>query len=56
MNEKPPTRSSVTRRDVLAGGALVLVGTSIGRADTIAGHPPWVPNARNPPLPVKPGP
>ena len=56
MDKKPPTRSNMSRRDVLAGGALVLVGTSVSRADTIAGHLPWAPNAGNPPLPAKPGP
>lgn len=56
MNQKSRARSSVSRRDVLAGSALVLVGASISRADTIAGHLPWVPNAGNPPLPATPGP
>jgi gluconate 2-dehydrogenase gamma chain len=41
---------------MLAGSALVLVGASISRADTIAGHLPWVPNAGNPPLPATAGP
>jgi gluconate 2-dehydrogenase gamma chain len=56
VNEKSRAGGSVSRRDLLAGGALVLVGASVGRAETIAGHLPWVPNAGNPPLAAKPGP
>jgi gluconate 2-dehydrogenase gamma chain len=56
VNEKSRVQSNVSRRDLLAGGALVLVGASIGRADVIADHLPWVPNAGNPSVPVKPGP
>jgi gluconate 2-dehydrogenase gamma chain len=56
MNDKSRAGSNVSRRDMLAGGALVLVGASISRADMIAGHLPWVPNAGNPPLAAKPGP
>lgn len=55
MNDKFRAPSSLSRRDVLAGSAVMLVGVSISRADTVAGHLPWVPNAGNPPLPVAAG-
>ena len=56
MNKDSRSRSSLSRRDVLAGSAVMLVGASISRAETVAGHLPWVPNAGNPPLPARPGP
>ena len=48
MNEDSRSRSNLSRRDVLAGSAVMAVGASLSRADTIAGHLPWVPNAGNP--------
>lgn len=56
MSEKSRAQNNLSRRDVLAGSALMLVGASIGRADTISGYLPWVPNAGNPPLPAAAGP
>ena len=56
MSEESRGRSKVSRREVLAGSALMLVGASISRAETIAGQLPWVPNAGNPPLPATEGP
>lgn len=56
MNDKSRAQGNLSRREVLAGSALMLVGASISRADTIAGHLPWVPNAGNPPLPASAGP
>jgi gluconate 2-dehydrogenase gamma chain len=44
------------RRELLAGTALILLSGVAGRAATITGQLPWLPNAGNPPVPVKPGP
>ena len=56
MSEKSEAPTSISRREVLVGGAAVLVGASVSRADTITGQLPWVPNAGNPPLPATQGP
>ncbi len=39
-----------------AGTALLLIGASAARADTVLGRLPWAPDAGDPPMPVKPGP
>jgi gluconate 2-dehydrogenase gamma chain len=44
------------RRDLLSGTALVLLGQSVTRADTITAQLPWHPNAGEPETPVVPGP
>jgi len=46
----------LSRRDLLAGTALSLLGGVSGRAAVIRDHLPWEPNAGNPPVPAKPGP
>ena len=46
----------LSRRDLLAGTALALLGGLPGRAAVIVDHLPWEPNAGNPPIPAKPGP
>ena len=46
----------LSRRDLLAGTALALLGGLPGRAAVILDHLPWEPNAGNPPVPAKPGP
>ena len=45
-----------SRRDLLAGTALALLGGLPGRTAVIRDHLPWEPNAGNPPVPAKPGP
>ena len=45
-----------SRRDLLAGTALALLGGLPGRTAVILDHLPWEPNAGNPPVPAKPGP
>jgi gluconate 2-dehydrogenase gamma chain len=55
VEEKPEGTSSVSRREVLVAGAAVLVGVSVSRAEPIAGHLPWTPNAGNPPVPASAG-
>ena len=44
------------RRDLLAGTAVLVLGSVASRAATIAGQLPWQPNAGNPPVSAKPGP
>ena len=56
MSNELHSRSNLSRREVLTGSALMLVGASMSRADTLMGHLPWVPNAGNPPLPAAQGP
>ena len=56
MTDTKQPRNGVTRRDLVAGGALALAGASLARADALAGHLPWSPNAGNPPLAATPGP
>jgi gluconate 2-dehydrogenase gamma chain len=57
VDEDSHSPAKLSRRDVLAAGsAVMLVGASMSRADPIAGHLPWVPNAGNPPLAATPGP
>jgi gluconate 2-dehydrogenase gamma chain len=56
VDEEPVVRTGLSRREVLSGSALLLVGASAARADTILGQLPWVPNAGNPPVPVTAGP
>src|SRR5215218_6591819 len=46
----------LSRRDLLAGTALALLGGLPGRAAVIRDHLPWEPNAGNPPVAAKPGP
>src|SRR3954465_5039676 len=46
----------LSRRDLLAGTALALLGGVSGRAAVLRDHLPWEPNAGNPPVPAKPGP
>jgi gluconate 2-dehydrogenase gamma chain len=45
-----------SRRDLLAGTALSVLGGLPSRAALIVDHLPWEPNAGNPPVPVSPGP
>lgn len=47
--------SGIRRRDVIAGSALLLVGSKLAQAEVIAGHLPWHPDAGAPPRPVEPG-
>ncbi len=57
MDEDSRSPGKLSRREVLAaGGAVMLVGAGVSRAETIAGRLPWVPNAGNPPPPATPGP
>lgn len=56
MDKKPVVRAGLSRRELLTGSALLLVGASASRADTIVGHLPWVPNAGEPPSPATAGP
>jgi gluconate 2-dehydrogenase gamma chain len=56
MDKKPPLRTQLSRREILTGSALLLVGASASRAEIISGHLPWAPNAGNPPLPATAGP
>jgi gluconate 2-dehydrogenase gamma chain len=56
MDQKPVLRAPLSRREVLTGSALLLVGASASRAETIVGHLPWAPNSGNPPLPATSGP
>lgn len=46
----------VSRRDLLAGTAIFMLGGQSTRAAPVAGGLPWAPNAGSPPVPVKPGP
>lgn len=45
-----------SRRDVLVGSALVLLGDAASKAGVIHGGLPWHPNAGSPPQAVPPGP
>ena len=56
MAEKLPTEVAVSRREVLTGTALLLASATAAPAETILGRLPWMPNAGNPPVPVKAGP
>ena len=56
MDKEPVFRTQLSRREVLTGSALLLVGASASRAEIITGHLPWAPNAGNPPLPAAAGP
>jgi gluconate 2-dehydrogenase gamma chain len=56
VDEKPVEHTGLNRRELLTGSALLLVGASAARADTIVGHLPWAPNSGNPPLPATAGP
>ena len=56
MDEKPVTPTHLSRREVITGSALLLVGASASRAEIIMGHLPWAPNAGNPPLAATSGP
>lgn len=47
--------SSMRRRDVVTGSALLLVGSKLARGAVIAGHLPWHPDSAAPPPPVQPG-
>jgi gluconate 2-dehydrogenase gamma chain len=48
--------TSLSRRDVLAATALVLVSETVARAGVVAGHLPWHPDAGSPPEAVRAGP
>ena len=56
MDKKPVVRARLNRRELLTGSALLVVGASASRADTILGHLPWAPNAGDPPVPATRGP
>jgi hypothetical protein len=56
MDKKPAFRTQLSRREVLAGSALLLVSASASRAEINTGHLPWAPNAGNPPVPATAGP
>ncbi len=47
--------SSIRRRDVIAGSALLLVGSKLAHGELIAGQLPWHPGSTSPPHPVRPG-
>src|SRR3984885_359169 len=47
--------TSLSRRDVLAATALVIVGETVARAGVVAGHLPWHPDAGSPPEAVSGG-
>jgi gluconate 2-dehydrogenase gamma chain len=44
------------RRDFLASTAIFLLSAAAARGSVLSGHLPWLPNAGDPPEPVKPGP
>lgn len=48
--------TSLSRRDVLAATALVIVSETVARAGVVSGHLPWHPGAGTPPEAVQPGP
>jgi gluconate 2-dehydrogenase gamma chain len=48
--------TGLSRRDVLAATALVIVSETVARAGVVAGHLPWHPDAGSPPQAVRPGP
>jgi gluconate 2-dehydrogenase gamma chain len=54
--EKDGSRHKFLRRELLAGAAYLLMGTSQSKATIIFKHLPWTPNAGSPPQPAKPGP
>ena len=51
------SRPSISRRSLLAStAALLIAGTTTGRARTITQELPWQPGMATPPVPVRPGP
>jgi gluconate 2-dehydrogenase gamma chain len=46
--------STIRRRDLLTGTALVLVGETLAHAEVVTGKLPWHPDAGEPPEPVQP--
>jgi gluconate 2-dehydrogenase gamma chain len=56
LTENCPNGTTLSRRQLLTGGALLLVGAGAGTAEVIADSLPWAPNAGNPPARVAPGP
>lgn len=55
MDKKSTVGTTLSRRELVTGTAMLLAGTSVG-AHTVFNGLPWAPNAGNPPTPVKPGP
>jgi gluconate 2-dehydrogenase gamma chain len=50
-----PSVTTLSRRQLLTGGALLLAGAGTGNAEVSADTLPWAPNAGNPPSRVTPG-
>lgn len=48
--------TNLSRRNLIAGTALALIGEKVARAGVVAGHLPWEPNAGSPPQAVSEGP
>jgi gluconate 2-dehydrogenase gamma chain len=48
--------STLSRRDVLAATALVMISETAARANVVEGHLPWHPDAGSPPEPFHSGP
>jgi gluconate 2-dehydrogenase gamma chain len=55
VDTKPSNRTSVSRRELLTGTALIFMGASVGHADILMGQLPWAPDAGDPPLAMQPG-
>jgi gluconate 2-dehydrogenase gamma chain len=55
VEKKVSVGTTLNRRHLLTGTALLVAGASVGHAETIFGSLPWVPNAGDPPIPAKPG-
>ena len=56
MADSPLNELTVSRRELVTGTALLLATASASHATTILGALPWVPNAGDPPPPVREGP
>lgn len=50
-----PSMSGIRRRDLLKGTGLAIVGSTVAKADIIAGRLPWHPDAGEPPKRAEPG-
>ena len=56
VSARRQSMTGLSRRDVLAATALVIVGETVARAGVVTGHLPWHPDAGSPPQAVRPGP
>ena len=48
--------TNLSRRNLLKGTAIALIGEKVARAGVVSGHLPWEPNAGSPPQAVPEGP